>query len=95
MTILTIVVGLALEVHSNFVGHARTGTAARHLCVTPAGDARVVDEVAPENLLGSRTGRVRLLLEHFEHVRATVAEATGRLTSIELPDIALEQAARL
>jgi hypothetical protein len=87
--------GLAVEVHSTFVGHEGVPTCATHLMLGPVGNDPVVVSVEHERANLDPTIKAReCVYEHAEVVLETV-ERLGYEVGIDVPDDAFEELERV
>jgi hypothetical protein len=90
LTIWTIVPELAAEVHSSYLGHPDGDTLVAHLELRPGEPPRTVTAEHPGAGLPVREVRRLCLYDHLAVLRSVVADATGKDTTVDVADQALE-----
>jgi hypothetical protein len=90
LTLWTIVPGLALELHSSYLGHPDGDTAVAHLQLQPSERPAIASEQRPGSELPVREARRLCLYDHLVVLRQLVADHTTGNVSVEVADQALE-----
>jgi hypothetical protein len=90
LTIWTIVPELAVELHSSYLGHPDGQTAVAHLELRPGEPPATMASESPGAELPVREARRLCLFDHIAELRGLVADATGKDTTVDIADQALD-----